>query len=146
MSRWSVLAVAGLIAVVSGIAYVRQQNSPPSPQDAARQVRVGCSQAAAAFHRRESNVWVVLRASVIRILPDEYGRYQHQRFIVQCSSGQTILITNDVSVGSRVPVRPGDHVGVRGQYVWNDHGGLVHFTHGGGHSGGWILDNGRVYS
>jgi len=147
MTRWRFLAFAGLIVIVVGVVFTRAHNSPPSPEVAARQARGGCTQAAGAFRRQESSVWITIGARVSRILPDEYGKYQHPRFIVQCPSGQTVLITNDVSVGSRVPVHRGDRVAARGEYIWNDRGGLIHFTHHGGPAGGgWILDGGKLYS
>ncbi|MBV9279457.1 MAG: DUF3465 domain-containing protein, partial [Chloroflexi bacterium] len=36
---------------------------------------------------------------------------------------------------------------VRGQYVWNAQGGLIHFTHHGtGSESGWILVRGKLYA
>jgi hypothetical protein len=78
------------------------------------------------------------------LLPDSYGRFQHQRFILRCPFGQTVLIENDVSVGQRVPVYPGATVAVHGEFVWNSQGGLIHDTHGGSEQG-WILFQGKVY-
>lgn len=92
--------------------------------------------------------WTVLRGRVIRLLPDAQGRYQHQRFIVLCPSGHTVLIVNDVSIGQRASVTVGDQVAVRGEYVWNAQGGLLHFTHHDdlGGPGGWIAVGNHVYS
>ena len=66
----------------------------------------------------------------------------HQRLILDLDgSTQTLLVTNNVSIGKRVPAAVGDHLLVHGEYVWNEQGGLVHFTHHdpqGSHEGGWI--------
>jgi len=45
-------------------------------------------------------------------------------------------------------VKVGDHVIVRGGYVWNAQGGVIHFTHDdpeGTHEGGWGQDGGTTY-
>lgn len=139
-----VLALGALIVLLR----LEQGNGSPSAATAERQASVMCAQVASAYRDHASGIWVTLSARVVRILPDSYGRFEHQRFVVQCNFGQTVLIVNDVSVGRRAPVHAGDAVVVRGQYVWNRLGGLVHFTHhdsGGGQSG-WILVGGRVYA
>lgn len=147
MTRWTVVALVAAAIAVAGTIYLRGRSATISPGAAAREGAVGCSQAATAFRRRESYAWISLAARVVRLLPDEYGTYQHQRFVVRCPSGQTVLITNDVSVGSRVPLRTREPVVVHGEYIWNSHGGLIHFTHhGAANGGGWILYRGRVYA
>ena len=107
-----------------------------------------CSQVLSAFRAHRSGIWLGMSGRVARLLADSDGTRVHQRFIVGCAQGQTVLIVNDVSIGQRAPVHPGDTVAVRGQYVWNTHGGLIHFTHqaNGGAESGWILLNGRLYS
>lgn len=92
--------------------------------------------------------WTVLSGRVIRLLPDAHGRYEHQRFIVRCPSGHTVLIVNDVSIGQRASVNFGDRVAVKGKFVWSAKGGLLHFTHHDdlGGPGGWIAVADRVYS
>ena len=71
-------------------------------------------------------------------------------FIVQVKgSAQTLLIDNNVDIGKRVPVANGDDVVVHGEYVWNDQGGLIHFTHhdpAHTHEDGWIELKGARYS
>lgn len=91
-----------------------------------------------------------MSGSVDRLLSDESSDTGlHQRFILKVAgSAQTLLITNNVSIGRRVPVAPGDSVVVHGEYVWNAEGGLVHFTHHDPehtHEGGWIERQGVRY-
>jgi len=141
-----VLVVVGAL-IVAGLLLVRLlQPGPPSGAEARRAGAVGCADVARAYGEHRSAIWLTVSAPVLRALPDSYGRFQHQRFLIRCASGQTVLIENDVTVGRRAPVRPGDTVVVRGQYVWNQLGGLIHFTHGGGGSGGWIYVDGKVYA
>jgi len=102
------------------------------------------------FQNHQSNVEVTADGTVVRVLSDQSGSSGvHERFIVLLSSGGiTVLIEHNVSIGQRVPVADGDHVVVHGEYVWNDQGGLIHFTHHdpqGTHEGGYIQDNGQTY-
>jgi hypothetical protein len=64
-------------------------------------------------------------------------------------SAQTLLIENNVDIRKRVPLSTGDGVIVRGEYVWNDQGGLIHFTHHDpdhSHEDGWIELKGVRYT
>ena len=115
--------------------------APPSPDNAAVQ---------RAFAEHHSQVEVTAEGSVTRVLTDESGPSgTHQRFIVRLANAtQTLLIDNNVSIGRRVPVAPGDAVIVHGEYVWNEQGGLIHFTHhdpAHTHEGGWIQLSGTRY-
>ena len=73
---------------------------------------------------------------------------QHQRFVVQLTNGDPLLIAHNIDVADRVPVGLGDRVQFRGLYEWNDLGGLVHWTHDdpmGIEEGGWIQYRQRIY-
>jgi uncharacterized protein DUF3465 len=99
-----------------------------------------------ADHR--STVEVTGQGVVTAVLADDTGPSgRHQRFIIRLAGAtQTVLIDNNVDVGQRVPVSPTDEVIIHGEYVWNDQGGLIHYTHhdpAPGHEGGWI-DRGGV--
>jgi len=83
------------------------------------------------FAERRSNVEVTVDGAVTRLLTDDAGPSgTHQRFIIQVAAAtQTLLVDNNVDIGKRAPVAVGDTVRIRGEYVWNSEGGLVHFTH-----------------
>jgi hypothetical protein len=88
---------------------------------------------------------------VIRLLADDPGPSgTHQRFVIRLTgSSQTVLVENNVSIGKRAPAAVGDVVTVHGEYVWNDQGGLIHFTHHDPqrtHEDGWIDVGGARYS
>ena len=75
------------------------------------------------------------------VLPDDIDGSRHQRFIVRMQSGHTLLVAHNIDVAPRVPLRVGDLLEVRGEYEWNDLGGVLHWTHrdpDGEHPGGWI--------
>ena len=141
-------AILVAAALVAGIIALRLQERAPTASSGALALTSSCAQAALAFSQHRSGPFITMSGRVTRILHDLPGTRLHQRFVVACASGQTLLIVNDVSIGQRVPVRLGDRVAVRGQFVWNSEGGLIHFTHrdDAGGVGGWIYDRGKVYS
>ena len=101
-----------------------------------------------ADHR--SLVEVTADGVVTSVLADEGGPSgMHQRFIIRLAgASQTVLVDNNVTIGQRAPVAAGDDVIVHGEYVWNDQGGLIHFTHhdpAPAHEGGWIELHGTRY-
>jgi Protein of unknown function (DUF3465) len=104
---------------------------------------------AAAFENRQSNVQVRGGGRVSRILADDNEGSRHQRFIVQLSSGQTVLIAHNIDLANRVAsIRVGDSVEFNGEYEWNERGGVIHWTHRdprGSHVDGWIKHEGRTY-
>jgi hypothetical protein len=104
-----------------------------------------------AFAEHRSEIQVTAEGAVTRLLSDDTGPSgTHQRFIMQVKgSAQTLLIENNIDVGKRVPLSAGDGVVVHGEYIWNDQGGLIHFTHHDpdhSHEDGWIELRGVRYS
>ena len=102
-----------------------------------------------AFKNRTSNVQVEGAGVVTRILADDLSGSRHQRFIVRLASDQTVLITHNIDIATRVTgLQRGDRVRFYGEYVWNEKGGMVHWTHhdpDGRHVAGWLKHNGRTY-
>ena len=102
------------------------------------------------YAEKRSTVEVTAEGAVTRVLADESGPSGlHQRFIIRLAgSTQTVLVENNVTIGQRAPVLVGDDVIVHGEYVWNDQGGLIHFTHhdpAPAHEGVWIELKGVRY-
>ena len=102
-----------------------------------------------AFKNRTSNVQVEGEGVVTRILADDLAGGRHQRFVVRLASGQTVLIAHNIDIAPRVVgLQKGDSVRFYGEYVWNEKGGMVHWTHHdpkGSHTAGWLKHNGRTY-
>jgi len=102
-----------------------------------------------AFNSRQSGVQVEGEGVVTRILDDDLSGSRHQRFILQLSSGQTVLITHNIDLAPRVEgIQEGDSVSFYGVYEWNEKGGTIHWTHhdpAGKHVAGWLKHNGRTY-
>jgi hypothetical protein len=103
-----------------------------------------------AYAEHRSTVQVSAQGEVTRVLADDSGPSGvHQRFIIRLAgSTQTVLVENNVTIGQRAPVVEAKDVLVHGEYVWNDEGGLIHFTHHDpdrSHEGGWIEVGGVRY-
>jgi hypothetical protein len=104
---------------------------------------------ARAFSQHESNVPVIGSGTVSRVLADDNDGSRHQRILVRLPDGQTVLLVHNIDIAPRVTgVRPGDEIRFQGEYVWNERGGLVHWTHhdpAGRHKTGSITYAGRTY-
>jgi len=102
-----------------------------------------------AFSAHASNVQVAGEGTVLRTLADDRSGLEHQRFIVKLASGQTVLVEHNIDVANRIDdLKPGDTVSFTGEYIWNDQGGLIHWTHhdpARKHPDGWIKHNGKLY-
>lgn len=102
-----------------------------------------------AFANRQSDVQVKGEGTVTRLLSDDQKGSRHQRFIVKLASGQTLLITHNIDIAPRInDLAAGDRVRFYGEYVWNEKGGTIHWTHRdprGKHVAGWIEHNGQTY-
>lgn len=104
---------------------------------------------ARAFAERAEGLAVEGEGRVTKLLADDSEGDRHQRFIIALVSGQTLLITHNIDVAPRVKdLQVGDTVSFKGEYVWNEQGGLIHWTHHdptGDHFAGWIKHEGRTY-
>jgi hypothetical protein len=126
--------IASLAMMTLSCAYV---NSPPTDQ------------IARAFEQRKRDVAVEGEGTVSRILSDDNAGSRHQRFVVRLASGQTVLIQHNIDLAPRIEnLNIGDTVSFSGEYIWNEQGGLIHWTHhdpAGRHKGGWIKHRGQTY-
>jgi hypothetical protein len=118
----------------------------PDPASGASATSARDDALARAIAERVSGVEVEASGTVVRLLPDDSQGSRHQRFIVRVESGGTVLIAHNLDLAPRVaPLAEGDAVSFRGQYEWNERGGVVHWTHpdpAGRHESGWIRREG----
>lgn len=103
---------------------------------------------AEAFRNQTSNVQVSGVGVVRRILPDDTEGSRHQRFILELSNGQTVLVSHNIEVAARLSsLDRGDSVEFFGEYEWNADGGVIHWTHHDPvrrHVDGWLRHEGRT--
>lgn len=101
------------------------------------------------FGHADSNRQVQGEGVVVRVLSDDNEGSRHQRFILELSSGQTILVAHNIDLAPRIPsIAPGETVAFNGEYEWNEKGGVVHWTHhdpNGRHEDGWLKVGGRTF-
>ena len=104
---------------------------------------------AQAIANHANQVQVEGQGVVMKILRDDTYGDKHQKFIVRTSEGANILIVYNIDIAPRIEnLKRGDSVEFTGEYIWNDKGGLIHWTHHdprGHHAAGWIKHKGRTY-
>ncbi len=96
-----------------------------------------------AFKNRQSNVMVEnVSGAVETLLLDDAEGARHQRFIIRIGRDQTVLVVHNIDMAPRInSLIKGDRVSVKGEYEWNERGGLIHWTHRdprNSHEDGWI--------
>jgi hypothetical protein len=101
------------------------------------------------FDNQQSDVAVTGSGKVTRLLTDDNDGNRHQRFILELKSGQTLLAAHNIDVATRLDgVKVGDTVEFCGEYVHNNQGSTIHWTHhdpDGSHKSGRLKWNGKVY-
>ncbi|MFZ1345122.1 DUF3465 domain-containing protein [Thiothrix eikelboomii] len=129
-----------------------QQTAKPSQTQAQTQVTIDSSKAIAqlraAANDPNAKFWTTIQGSVIKTLKDDTEGDRHQKFLLQVANDLTLLVAHNIDVAERVPVRAGDTVKLQGEYVWNNRGGVIHWTHHdpeGRKTGGWIELEGQRY-
>ncbi len=101
-----------------------------------------------AYAAQRSGLWLETSGRVRRMLKDDNVGARHQKFILEVAGGHTVLVSHNIDLADRVPVRQGTQLVLRGRYEWNDRGGVIHWTHhdpDGRLQGGWIEAGGECY-
>ena len=82
-----------------------------------------------AYTNQESNLMVEVSGQVVRLLADDKGNNPQQRFVISLQNQQNIQVIHDLNHAERVPVSINDEVLVRGEYLWTEPGGVIHWTY-----------------
>ena len=110
--------------------------------------KIDQSQLLQAQAAQAKKVEIIFSARVKKILPDDTKGLPHQRLLLAVENGSTVLLAHDIKYASKVPVQVGDQLVVKGEYIWNRKGGVVHWTHHSDtprHEGGYVEFNGQRY-
>ncbi|MBZ0187740.1 MAG: DUF3465 domain-containing protein [Candidatus Obscuribacterales bacterium] len=94
------------------------------------------------------NFQIEATCRVAELIGDDTRGRPHQRFLLGLSNGTTVLVAHNTSLAPKVPLKPGDIVRIKGEYIWNQKGGVIHYTHHTtnlNHQGGWIQLGSQLY-
>jgi hypothetical protein len=101
------------------------------------------------YANKQSDIVVETRGEVIKLLADDTEGSRHQKFIMQLSSGHTVLISHNIDLAPRInALKKYDTIKIKGEYEWSERGGVIHWTHhdpAGRHEDGWIEHQGKRY-
>jgi len=133
--------LSGMVPVLAAPSYLYRNSSAEV---------LGSKSVLDAFKNKQSNVIVENVAGTVEaLLPDDTEGSQHQRFIIRIARNQTVLVVHNIDMAPKLTtLRKGDRVSVKGEYEWNERGGLIHWTHKdprSNHEDGWIDFNNVRY-
>jgi hypothetical protein len=106
-----------------------------------------------AWRQQRSHLEVTASGSVARVLGVRRGPSGvHEGFLVHLRGsgghGLTVRVEDNVDITGPIPLAAGDDVEVRGEYIYDPLGGLIHYTHNdprGRHPGGYVRVEGRTF-
>ena len=149
------MRIITLILLSITLAVIPAYSSPPSsavrPYSTPKSLSLSASDRllARASKNGTSEFTVQCTGVVTRVLSDDTQDIHHQRFIIKLASGQTLLIAHNIDLAPRIDrLKLRDRVVVKGEYIWNSLGGLIHLTHrdpDGAGTDGFIRHKGKTY-
>lgn len=102
-----------------------------------------------AYNNRKTKVQVKGYGIIIKLLKDDLDGSHHQRILVRVNTNQTLLIAHNIDLAPRIEdLKVGGVIEFYGEYVWNNKGGVLHWTHHdprGRHLGGWLRYKGKTF-
>lgn len=147
-SKLTTFAVAVVLALLG---YNQLDSAAPGQNLTAPDASpIGSAQALLdAFDRQISDLQISGEGRVVRVLPDDNKGSRHQRFLLETTLNQTILVAHNIDLAPRIEnLRSGDTVAFYGEYEYNNKGGVIHWTHhdpANRHPHGWLKHKGRTY-
>lgn len=152
IDRLRFIAVAVMLCGILSACVADSVQSPPAPTTAAvadyQPVVESDQEVLNAQAQQMRKVEVTLTGRVFKMLPDDTRGLPHELWLMKLSNGTTVKIAHDTKLAPRVPLSEGDLLRLHGEYIWNEKGGVIHWTHHdprGTHEPGWIDFNGQRY-
>jgi hypothetical protein len=101
-----------------------------------------------AYRAHASHVTVAGSGTVTKLLRDDTSGARHQRFLIDVG-GLSVLVAHNIDLARRAePLRKGNVIEFRGEYIWNPKGGILHWTHhdpSNRHAPGYLRRNGVTF-
>jgi hypothetical protein len=144
------LGIAVLLAALGAFWYLNEGDSQGTDRAESNATASGPGDPAwQAFHAHANGQAITVPGIVERILEDDRDGSPHQRFIIRTPQDLRLLVAHNLDLAPRLEgLTKGDSVIVRGDYEWNEKGGVMHWTHGdprGQHAAGYIEWRGKRY-
>jgi len=102
-----------------------------------------------AYAKKMTGVQIGGSGVVVALFKDDLQGSRHQKFLLKVAPDQTLLVSHNIDLAPRINgIQKGDDVDFYGEYIWNEKGGLVHWTHhdpNGRHPDGWLRHQGKTY-
>lgn len=91
--------------------------------------------------------WVFVEGTVTKLLPDDLNGLRHQHFLFKLANGKVVKVAHNIDLAPYVPVKVGDTVELKCEYIRAKPNDVAHWTHydPAGGEGGYIKLNGKVY-
>ena len=89
--------------------------------------------------------------TVVKVLRDDNDGSRHQKLLVSLDNypNITVLIAHNIDLAPRVKdIRANTPIRFYGEYIYNDKGGVIHWTHSdpaSRHQNGWLQYEGQIY-
>lgn len=152
-----ILASAGLLALYQHFQQPDTQQTERQPTPVTAEVRStppgsgnyrqAIDKIRSSQNNADAQFWTTVQGKIAKVLKDDREGSPHQRFLLELTPEITLLVAHNIDLAQRVPVQAGETVTVSGEYVWNNRGGVMHWTHHDpkGRRGGWIEYGGKRY-
>ena len=107
-----------------------------------------------AWRDGRSHIEATAGGSVARLLGVRNGPSgMHEGFLLHLRGasghGLTIRVEDNIDITGPIPLREGDEVEARGEYIYDPRGGVMHYTHHdprGRHAAGYLRVHGKLYT
>lgn len=131
------------------------KNSSPYTDKKRQATNIQCNNAAIiqAYQAKNPSVkrQVLGCGTVIKVLKDDNEGSRHQKFLVKIDNypNITVLIAHNIDLAPRIEgIQAKNPIRFYGEYIYNDKGGVVHWTHrdpASRHQDGWLEYKGEQY-
>jgi len=132
-----------------GVSENRPANPPALQEESCPGAELTDRQTAERLGEGAAHAPVYGHGEVVKILPDDNQGTRHQRFLLRVAPQLVVLVAHNTDIAPRLDsLATGDRLSFCGEYIWNNKGGVLHWTHhdpAGRRPGGWLRSQGKLY-